>query len=322
ERETMKTHLSFLTCASVLLFVILTGCGGPDTALEGPAQAEPPGAKARIGVVLLTRTHPFYQDLEAAMQSQAEQEGLELLVSTGEFDVARQKDQMADFIVRKVDEIVVCPADSTSIGTSVKAANDAGIPVFTADIKCLAEGVDVKCHVATDNLEGGRLAAQALREAIGGSGQVAIIDHPEVESVILRTKGFREEAAKTPEVEIVATLPGGGVKDKAFKAGEDLLQAHPELDGIFGINDDSALGALAAVEKAGKQGEIMIVGFDAVPEAREAIKAGKIYADVIQKPEEIGRKTIQVVAQYMGGEEIPKEILIPCALYTKESPEG
>ncbi|MFO7974261.1 MAG: substrate-binding domain-containing protein [Candidatus Hydrogenedentota bacterium] len=318
----MKTHCSILICTVVVLSGMIAGCGGSDTPSDLPETAQQAGTKPTIGVVLLTRTHPFYQDLEAAMQSQAKQEGFELLVSTGEFDVARQKDQMADFIVRKVDAIIVCPADSTSIGTSIKAANDAGIPVFTTDIKCLAKGVEVKCHIATDNLEGGRLAARALREAIGGSGQVAIIDHPEVESVILRTKGFREEMAKTPEVEIVATLPGGGVKDKAFKAAEDILQAHPDLDGIFGINDDSALGALAAVEKAGKQGEIMIVGFDAIPEARKAIKAGKIYADVIQKPDEIGRKTIKVIAQYMGGEEIPEEILIPCALYTKESPGG
>jgi len=122
-------------------------------------------------------------------------------------------------------------------------------------------------------------------------------------------------------VEIVAVLPGGGVKDKAFKAAEDILQAHADLDGIFGINDDSALGALAAVEKANRQGGVKIVGFDAVPEARQAIKAGKLHADVIQKPDEIGRKTIEVIAKYMAGEEIPGEILIPCALFTKESPE-
>ena len=319
----MKTH--GLTAAVVVL-TALAGCGGPDTASQAPRSLESPrtgapAAEATIGVALLTRTHPFYQDLEAAMLAEAEAQGFELLVSTGEFDVARQKDQIADFIVRKVDAIAVCPADSTSIGTSVKAANAAGIPVFTADIKCLAEGVDVKCHVATDNLEGGRLAAQALREAIGGSGQVAIIDNPEVESVLMRTQGFREALAGTPEVEIVAVRPGGGVKDKAFKAAEDILQAHADLDGIFGINDDSALGALAAVEKANRQGGVKIVGFDAVPEARQAIKAGKLHADVIQKPDEIGRKTIEVIAKYMAGEEIPGEILIPCALFTKESPE-
>ena len=288
-------YLSIVTVAVVLLGAVLAGCGGGDTASPGsesPAAAQPAAGKATVGVALLTRTHPFYQDLEAAMLAEAQAQGFQLLVSTGEFDVARQKDQIADFIVRKVDAIIVCPADSTSIGTSVKAANDAGIPVFSADIKCLAAGVDVKCHVATDNLEGGRLAARALREAIGGSGQVAIIDNPEVESVLMRTQGFREELAKTPEVEIVTALPGGGVKDKAFKAAEDILQAHADLDGIFGINDDSALGALAAGREGGVDRAGSKLWIDAVPEARQAIKAGKIYADVIQKPDQIGRKTI------------------------------
>ena len=85
-------------------------------------------------------------------------------------------------------------------------------------------------------------------------------------------------------MKIVAKLSGRGMKDVAFRTAEDILQAHPDLDGIFGINDDSALGALAAVEKAGELGRVTIVGFDAVPEARQAIGAGKIYADVIQQP--------------------------------------
>ena len=96
-----------------------------------------------------------------------------------------------------------------------------------------------------------------------------------------------------------------------------MLQAHPGLTGIFGINDDSALGAVAAVEKSGKSGKIAIIGFDAVPEARKAIEAGKIYADVIQRPDVIGTKTIEVIAQYMMGEKIPTSIPIPCGLFKK-----
>ena len=105
------------------------------------------------------------------------------------------------------------------------------------------------------------------------------------------------------------------MKDQAFRTAEDILQAHPDLKGIFGINDDSALGALAAVEKAGKLGQVVIVGFDAVPEAREAIKAGKIYADVVQQPREIGAKTIDAVKTYMSGGQVPPAILIPCGLF-------
>ncbi|MCB2211611.1 substrate-binding domain-containing protein [bacterium] len=293
---------------AVLLFVstlFVAGCGGSKSKSDMPV----------IGVSLLTRTHTFYQDLEAGLRAAANEHGYELLVNAGEFDVAKQKDQIEDFIVRGVSAIIVSPCDSRSIGTSIQAANEAGIPVFTADIACLADGAEVVTHVASDNVEGGKLAAQTLAEAIGGAGKIAIIDHPEVESVIQRVAGFEAEMADWTDIEIVAKLTGRGVKDVAFRTAEDILQGHPDLDGFFGINDDSALGALAAVEKAGKQGRVKIVGFDAVPEARAAIEAGKMVGDVIQQPEEIGKTTIQAVADYLAGKQVPQQILIPCQMY-------
>lgn len=299
---------------ALALLILVSGCGKKEN--EG-AQQQGSASKFTIGVSLLTRTHPFYQDLEAGLREAATAAGYELLVNAGEFDVAKQKDQIQDFIVRKVNAIIVSPCDSKSIGTSIKAANDAGIPVFTADIACLAEGVKIVTHVASDNIEGGRLAAQAVAEAINGVGKVAIIDHPEVESVIQRVKGFEEEIANYPEIKLVAKLSGHGVKDQAFRTTEDILQSHPDLAAVFGINDDSALGALAAVEKAGKQGSVKIIGFDAVPEARAAIKEGRIFADVIQKPREIGQKTIEAIRTYAAGGEVDPMTLIPCALFTQ-----
>lgn len=296
----------------VALAVVPFACGGDTQQTENTE-----GDKLTIGVSLLTRTHPFYQDLEAGLLEAAQANGYELLITAGEFDVAKQKDQLQDFIVRKVNAIIVSPSDSRSIGTAIKAANDAGIPVFTADIACLAEGVKIVTHVASDNVAGGRLAAQALMQALNGEGKVAIIDHPEVESVIQRVRGFEEEIAKAPGIQVVAKLSGHGVKDQAFRTTEDILQAHPDLKAIFGINDDSALGALAAIEKAGKQGQVTIIGFDAVPEAREAIKAGKIYADVIQKPHEIGQQTIGAVKAYISGQQVAPTVLIPCGLFTQ-----
>ena len=299
--------------ALLLPLLLLAACGGdPDTAGDRDAAAP----TATIGVSLLTRTHPFYQDLEAGLAAAAAEHGYELLIQSGEFDVARQKDQVENFLVRKVDAMVLCPCDSRSIGTSVAAANAAGIPVFTADIAVLAGGAEVVCHTASDNVEGGRLAARAVADAIGGSGEVAIIDHPEVESVIQRVSGFEQELAAHPGVTVVAKLPGRGTKDMAFRTAEDILQAHPGLDAIFGINDDSALGALAAVEKAGRTGQVVIVGFDAVPEARQAIRDGKLHADVVQQPDRIGRATIEAIAAYLAGGEVPARQLIPCRLYT------
>src|SRR5207302_6635623 len=141
-----------------------------------------------------------------------------------------------DFIVKKVAGIVLTPCDSKAIGPAIKEANDAGIPVFTADIACLAPGVKVVAHIATDNYGGGKEAAKAMIEALGeGGGKIAILDHKIVESCILRVKGFKEvlddhnTKAKSGKIDIVAELNGGGAKDIGYKAAEDVLQAHPDL---------------------------------------------------------------------------------------------
>jgi ribose transport system substrate-binding protein len=298
------------------MFFVIWGCGNAgDDGKKNLKQKQTSGIT--IGVSLLTRTHPFYQDLESGLREAADSAGFQLIITAGEFDVARQKDQIHDFIVQKVNAIIISPCDSRSIGTAITAANDAGIPVFTADIACLAPEAKVISHIASDNFEGGRLAARAVAEAINSSGKIAIIDHPEVESVIQRVKGFEAEIAKYAGITVVAKLSGHGVKDQAFRTAEDILQAHPDLKAFFGINDDSALGALAAVEKAGKVGKVKIIGFDAVPEARKAISEGRIFADVIQQPNKIGQSTIEAVKTFLSGGAVERTILIPCDLYSQ-----
>ena len=285
-----------------------------------------PVKKAQIGVSLLTLTNPFFRDLGEAMKDEAAKHGMEVVLVSGEFDAAKQRNQVADFIVKRSAAIVLSPCDSKAVGTAIAEANKAGIPVFTVDIAALAGGAKVVSHVATDNLGGGRLAAQAIIEALGGRGKVAILDHPEVESVMLRTRGFEEELAKQKQekgvnIQVVAKLPGGGTKDKSFRAAEDLMQAHPELNGIFAINDPSALGAVAALEKGGKLAQVKVVGFDGMPEGKQAIKAGQIYADPIQFPDKIGRTAVQTIRKYLDGDDVPSETLIPTALYRKADAE-
>jgi ribose transport system substrate-binding protein len=146
------------------------------------------------------------------------------------------------------------------------------------------------------------------------------LDFPVAESVIMRTKGFAArltELNKAPgtDVKVVTILPGGGDKSKSFESMQDIIQAHPDLTGVFAINDPSALGARAALENAGKASQVKIVGFDGQPEGRQAIKDGKIYADPIQFPDRIGRTVVDEIVKYMNGEDVPKQILIPTALY-------
>jgi ribose transport system substrate-binding protein len=258
-------------------------------------------------VTLLTKEHVFYRDLEQGLRDTARQKGFNLVVTSGDWDLAKQQGQIENFIVQRVAAIIVCPVNSKGIGPAIDKANQAGIPVFTADIK--ANEGRVVSHIASDNYQGGKLAGEYLAKALNGKGKVAVIDQPIVESAIERVRGFEDVLHGSPGIKIVAKPSGDGVRDKAMKAAEDLLQGYPDLNGIFGINDDSALGALSAIESSGRQG-IVVLGFDAIPEARAAILRGSaLKADVVQSPAQIGEKTIETIDRYLRGETVPP--LIP-----------
>lgn len=279
--------------------------------------------RGTIGVSVLTLTNPFFKVIGDTITAEAGKHGFEVIVVSGEFDVAKQQNQVKDFIVKGVDAIVLCPCDSRAIAPVIQEANGAGIPVFTADIACLDPRAKVVCHLATDNYGGGKQAGVAMIEALGpAGGKVVILDFKQAESCLLRVKGFREVIAAHNEkgsgrIDIVAELPGDGQKDKGYKAAEDALQAHGDLAGIFAINDPCALGARAAVEKASKTEQVKIIGFDGKPEGKQAIKDGKLYADPVQFPDKIGASTVQTILNYFVGESVPPERLIPTALYRR-----
>ncbi|OGW15586.1 MAG: hypothetical protein A3G93_14350 [Nitrospinae bacterium RIFCSPLOWO2_12_FULL_45_22] len=274
-------------------------------------------AKAVIGVTLLTRGHAFYRDLEEGLTEAAASHHFKLNISAAEWDLAKQVAQIEDFIIQKVNAIVVCPTDTRGIVAAIEQANTKGIPVFTADIA--AAGGSVVSHIASDNIAGGREAAKYMVQRLGSKGKIAIIDQPAVQSVIDRVKGFEDYLAKFPEIETVAKLNGEGVRDKAMKVMEDILQSHPEVNAVFGINDDSALGALSAIEAAGGK-DIFIVGYDATPEGRQAILRGSaLKADIIQYPKIIGQTTINTIADYLVGKEVPKLIPIKVGIVDQVS---
>lgn len=269
-----------------------------------------------IGVTLLARAHIFYRDLEEGLKTEAEKYGYELIITSADWDLGKQISQMEDFISRKVDAIIVCPVDSRGINFGVNEANQAGIPVFTADIA--AEGSNVVAHIASDNFRGGQLAGEYLAKLLNGKGNIAIINQPAITSVIDRVAGFREAISAFPDIKVVADVNGEGVRDKALIVTTDVLQANPELDGIFGINDDSALGALGAVNQLDRK-EIVIIGYDATPPAVDAILSDSpLKADVVQYPKKIGSKTIEVIKDHFEGKVVPKVVPVEVGIVDKE----
>jgi ribose transport system substrate-binding protein len=275
-----------------------------------------------VGVSLLTFQHQFFQELRAGIEEKAKDYGYEVIVVSGEFDAARQANQLDDFIARRVDAIIVAPCDSVGIGASIEQANKAGIPVFTTDIASTSSVGQVVAHVASDNYLGGRRAGELMVKALGGQGDIVLITHPGVTSVIDRVRGFKDVVAKAKGIRILAEVPAWGQRAKAASVMEDLLARLPDVRGVFGINDDSALGALAAVTAAGKAGKIVIVGYDGTPEAREAMKKGLVYGDTIQYPRKMGELTLGAVHDHFAGKKLPAWIPVETGVFTAQDARG
>jgi ribose transport system substrate-binding protein len=294
--------------ATLVLGVVLLSAAGCGRGEQGSTAT----SSRVIGMALLTQTHDFYKDLEQAAREEARARNFELSIVACEMDPARQAAQLEDFVTQRVVAIVVAPCDSDAIGPHLDGIERAGIPVFTADIA--ARRGKVVAHVASDNENGGRLAASTLAQLLGGRGDVLIIDHPTVASVQDRVKGFQEELKKHPEMKIVGRPAADGQRARAMAAMEDMLQAHPGLKGVFGINDDSALGATAVLEAAGRK-DIAVVGFDATPQAVAAIRTGgPLKADIAQDPKTIGRTVIELVDRHLKGERVPALVSVPVAV--------
>lgn len=293
----------------------LAGCG------KSTPEAKP--ARGIIAASLLTLQNPFFKVIGDNITAEAQKHGYETLIVSADNDVARQSNQVKDFIVKKAAAIILSPADSKAIVPVIQEANAAGIPVFTVDVPCQETGVKIITQVATDNFDGGKQAAHAMIEALAGKGgKIGVLDLKQVESCILRVKGFKEVLAEhntssPAKIEIVSELDGGGAKDKGYKAAEDMLQAHPDMVGIFAINDPSALGARGALEKAGRADQVVIIGFDGQPEGKQAIRDGKIYADPIQFPDKMGVEVVRAFIQHLKGQDVPPQMLIPTELYRK-----
>lgn len=319
------------------LFAIVTGAAGcsestgPESTPTGGVSGDGTVTESRgtIGFSALELKNPFFTIIADSLTREAKAHGFDVVVNDAARDVSEQSRHIDSYIAQGVTAIVLNPADRLAIGPAIRKANEAGIPVFTCDLQCSAEDVRIAGHVGTDNFQGGRLAGEAMIEALGETGgQVLILHFKQANSCVLRVQGFREvidawnDGRDTGKIEIVAELEGGGLQDEGFRATSDALQAHPSLSGIFAINDPSALGAWTALKQAGKTDDVTIIGFDGQLEGKQAILEGKIYADPIQFPRKMGAVTVQNIISYLDGEEFEKVQLIPTELYRKADAEA
>ncbi|MEO0414722.1 MAG: substrate-binding domain-containing protein, partial [Verrucomicrobiota bacterium] len=295
----MKLFGSILT---VVAGLFLVGCQDKEA-----DTGEAVESKGRIGMTCMDLGNPFFQLIANEMEAAANAEGYELVALSGDNEPGLQNNQLSDFVAQGYDAIFLNPVDSVSAGQGVKKAHAAGIPVFTFDIQISDPEAKklVTSHIGSDNYQGGRLAGKSMIEVLGNKGSVAVISLPEVSSCILRVQGFKDELKEAGSpIEIVTELSGKGRRDEGFKVATDILQAHPDINGIFAINDPSGLGAYSAVQKAEKTDQITIVAFDASPAGKQGVFDKKLHDTPQQFPKKMAHGTVAAFIKYMDGEEI------------------
>ncbi|MHC4335860.1 MAG: substrate-binding domain-containing protein [Planctomycetota bacterium] len=278
-------------------------------------------SKGRIGVTCMDLTNPFFKLIANVMEKEAAKYGYEVVALSGQMDPAKQNNQLADFAAQGYDAVFLNPVDSKAVAEGVKKAYQAGIPVFTYDVQVQDEQAKkmIRSHIGSDNYQGGRLAAESMIKVTGDNGKIAIIGYPEVSSCILRVRGFKDYLEEhESKLRIVTELSGKGNRPDGYTVATDILQAHPGIVGIFAINDPSALGAYAAVVKAGKTDQITIVGFDASPAGKQAVYEKKLFDSPQQFPRKMAKGTVEAFIKYLNGEEVPKNIFITCRHYYYE----
>ncbi|MBZ2386314.1 D-ribose ABC transporter substrate-binding protein [Anaerococcus murdochii] len=263
----------------------------------------------KIGVSLSTLNNPFFVSIREGIEEKAKEEGAEVVISDAQNDSSVQSNQIEDLITQKVDLIIINPVDSTAISSSVQKANEANIPVICVDRG--TEDGEIVSLVASNNVEGGKMAGEFILEKVGENAEVIQLEGiPGASSTRERGQGF-EEATKD-KINLVASQTANFDRAEGLTVMENLLQAQPDVKAVFCQNDEMALGASEAIKASGK--DIVIVGFDGNDDAVEAVKNGDLAATVAQQPKKMGKLAMENAINHLKGETIEEHIDSPLEL--------
>lgn len=296
----------------LLSLVALAGCN----ASRPPAQ---PGTAKTFAVSFQTMNNPFFVELNEGLKSAIEAKGDRLVTLDARYDSLKQKNDLSDSMLQNPAALFVNPVNWEGIRGPLLEAKRKQIPVIIVDAP-VSEPDLVVCQVASDNVEAGRLAAESLAK-VNPKAKIAILHLSINKACIDRVQGFREVAAKYPNLTILDTQEGKGTSEGARPAMVDLLGRYPELDACFPINDPSALGAISAIESATPPRKVTVVTVDGSKEGIAAIKAGKLLSSSAQFPREIGRVAAENAYSHLAGNRVEKDIKIPVKLVTRENAE-
>lgn len=301
----------------IVLLLFLVACGDEGKSKES---AETSGDKETIALFMADLGNPYFHVLRDAVENRGEELGYEVLVYDGQNDPSNQPSQIEDAIQKGVSAIIINPADESSTSNALTEAIDQGIPVVTVDRAVDVDGI--LSYIVTDNTNGGVMAGEWLAEYLPEGGKVVHIEG------VMGTAPQRERGGgflsvidpdQNPDskFEIIDTVVGDFSMAPAEAAMSDLLAKHDDIDVVFAQNDIMAVGAVRAIETAGRLDDgIVVIGFDGAQEAYDLIDEGKMHATAVQDFEFQGTEAVNIVDAYLkDGTEPEPEILVDVYMY-------
>ena len=301
----MKTKSIFVILLIAILAITMAAC---------PASA---ADKVVVGMIISDLTNEFFVTLVDGAKSKAAELGVEVVAMDSSNNASKEMTNMEDMISQKPSVIAYNPVDSDAAVSAVELANKAGIPVLTVDRS--ANGGSIICHIASDNVFGGKLAGQYIVDKLGAAGGkvVEIQGQPGNSAANDRGQGFHEVVDALASINVVLSQTGNWDKAEAMSIMENALTANPDIKAVFCHNDVMALGAMEACINQGRS-DIIIVGFDADPTAVAAIEAGTMAATVQQLPALMGSVSVEIADKHIKGQSFEKNIGAEVSLITKK----
>lgn len=282
----------------------LTACTDQiDTGGSGEASSE----VKTVGLMVQDLGNPFFASMNNGVKAAAEKLGATYTAQDGRQDLAVQNDQIDAFIQQGIDVLLINAVDSEGIGPAVDRARNAGITVVAVDVGAK----NAEATVTTDNVQAGRIACDSLIEQIGGKGEILIVDGTPTTSIQDRVKGCNESLSKNPDVTVVGQQNGDNGREKALTLTTDMITANPNIVGIFGVNDPTALGANLAAQQANKS-DLIITGVDGSPEAvAEMSKSSSMFkGTAAQDPNLLGATALEMAVKLRKGETLESELIL------------
>jgi ribose transport system substrate-binding protein len=314
-----RWRLAFIAVLALSAALLVAACGDDDD--DGGGGGGGGGDGYTMTLIAGVRGDEFYITMNCGAQEEARKQGVELdFQGPDQFDASLQTPIVNAVTQKKPDAILIAPTDTKAMYVPIKAAADAGITIVLVDTTLEQADMAVS-QIASDNEAGGREAAKALADLIGGEGKVFVSNvNPGISTTDARAQGFEDEAKKLG-LEYVGLEYNDDDPAKAAALAKAQLAKNPDLAGIFGTNLFGAEGSATGVREAGKAGDVKIVGFDAGPKQIEDLNSGLVQALVAQKPADIGKLGVQQAVAALDGKPTKEKIGTGSVTLTKDNLE-